>query len=582
MEPVIPPRPEDAISTNALRRYLPVLILAVVVVAGALVAASTGKSASDNATRTTTKGSGAGPSTTFDDGGPMTPEKAKAQGITVDFGPNCDPATGRIKVPTIYAPPCIAPATGPGSGDNGGATSPGVTATEIVVAVYQAASDPLASGLAAAGGASDTPEQTTATLRAYVAYFQAHYEMYGRTIRLVTVKASGSSTDDAAARADAIRVSSEIKAFASLGGPSQTEVYGQELAARKVLCIGCSTGTTDANIRAHAPYLWGAQPSPEQGTELLVELLGKQVKGHPASFAGDPAIAARERRFGLISYDTPTGTFGAGRDAFTAALTKAGVVIASSATYFLELAKAQELASTLVTKMKSADVTTVIFAGDPFMPIFLTKEATAQKWFPEWVMTGTVLTDTTFFGRLYDKQQWSHAFGLSLLTARVRQEQTDAYHLHQWQFGTPPAAAAGYALIYPNPVTLFTGIHLAGAKLTPETFRDGLFRYPPTGGGPTTAKISWGRHGLWPEDDYLASDDATLAWWDPTATGPDEIGKAGTGMWRYQDGGARYVLGAIPSQSTRAFDPAGSVTLIDTPPPGDQAPDYPSPAAPLP
>src|SRR5260370_19559973 len=51
--------------------------------------------------------------------GPMTPARAELLGKTVDFGPNCDVTTGRVKLPTVYAPPCVQPVTG----KNGGETS---------------------------------------------------------------------------------------------------------------------------------------------------------------------------------------------------------------------------------------------------------------------------------------------------------------------------------------------------------------------------------------------------------------------------------------------------------------------------
>lgn len=63
------------------------------------------------------------------------------------------------------------------------------------------------------------------------------YETYGRTVRLVTVEASGGAADDAAARADAIRIADDVGAFAAIGGPSQTNAYADELAARGVLCL---------------------------------------------------------------------------------------------------------------------------------------------------------------------------------------------------------------------------------------------------------------------------------------------------------------------------------------------------------
>ena len=39
-----------------------------------------------------------------------------------------------------------------------------------------------------------------------------------------------------------------------------------------------------------------------------------------------------------------------------------------------------------------------------------------------------------------------------------------------------------------------TGIHLAGPNLTPATFRDGLYRFPPSGGVATLPLLSWGEN----------------------------------------------------------------------------------------
>ncbi len=65
----------------------------------------------------------------------------------------------------------------------------------------------------------------------------------------------------------------------------------------------------------------------------------------------------------------------------------------------------------------------------------------------------------------------------------------------------------------------------------------------------TQPYLSWGGPDLWPYVDYSGIDDATLIWWDPTATGPDEIRRDGTGMWQYADGGARFLPGAWPTDS---------------------------------
>ena len=153
------------------------------------------------------------------------------------------------------------------------------------------------------------------------------------------------------------------------------------------------------------------------------------------------------------------------------------------------IADLPEKARVLVGQLKKAKVTSVVFLGDPIMPIYLTKAATDQDYFPEWIITGTVLTDTTVFGRLYDQKQWAHAFGVSSLAARVPQDQGEAWRQYEWFYGEPPAAKKTVAVIYDPIRILMLGIHMAGPHLTPETFRDGMFAYPPSGGKPTAPAL---------------------------------------------------------------------------------------------
>ena len=110
------------------------------------------------------------------------------------------------------------------------------------------------------------------------------------------------------------------------------------------------------------------------------------------------------------------------------------------------------------------------------------------------------------------------------------------------------------AILPAGPFRLMLGISLAGPNLTPETFKTGMFRFPPeTGDLVTSAYVSWG-DALWPETDYNDDDDATAIWWDPDATGKDEAGNEGTGMIRYIDGGTRYLPGDWPTDPIPFFE----------------------------
>src|SRR5205807_993059 len=93
--------------------------------------------------------------------------------------PACDPATGRLAVPSRFAPPCV-----PSVASNGGATWPGVTAETITVAVYLDRGDVAARALSAAAGNRDTADEVAATYRSYAEYFEHHYQTWGRRVRL--------------------------------------------------------------------------------------------------------------------------------------------------------------------------------------------------------------------------------------------------------------------------------------------------------------------------------------------------------------------------------------------------------------
>jgi hypothetical protein len=228
--------------------------------------------------------------------------------------------------------------------------------------------------------------------------------------------------------------------------------------------------------------------------------------------------------------------------------------------------------------MKEAGATSLICGCDPFAPIFFTQEATRQLYHPEWINVGSALTDTSFFGRTYDQDQWQHNFGLGQLTARLPEKLSDSYRLLQWEFGRDPSAPAGYAVIR-APINIFyRGVHMAGTKLTPQTMRTGLFAAPVFGRHMVTVPtVSFGQQ-VWNFPDYTEFDDVTEIWWDRNAQGEDEIGADGTGMYRYVNAGKRYIPGEWPSTNPKVFDPKGTVLLFSNYPPGEAPPSYPRPS----
>src|SRR5258707_14522145 len=143
------------------------------------------------------------------------------------------------------------------------------------------------------------------------------------------------------------------------------------------------------------------------------------------------------RKFGLLSIST-------GQDAeiqtdhFVQSLAKLGVTLSARLAYASPVTID---AVGLVAKLKAAGVTSVIFSGDPVAPGPLTRAATSQNYFPEWIISGAVLTDTAIVARTYDQTQWSHTFAISFLGARTNPPLSGSTHLtHAYQGSKPHAA----------------------------------------------------------------------------------------------------------------------------------------------
>ena len=506
---------------------------------------------------------------------PLSYADAVDQGIAdqIDWGDTCDTSTGRLAVPDYFAPECFAFV----GDDNGGATSTGVTAEEITVVYYEAAEgDPVISYITDAIAVDDTNQDQFDTMAGFVDYYETYYQLYGRKVNLVTFEGTGSSSDAVAARADAAAIAEEHKPFAVLGGPALTNAFADELAARKIVCIGCTPGQPADFYADRDPYVWGLDGSALQKQAHVLEFLEKQIIGKNAEHGGD-AVKDQPRRFGLVyieSSDASTvlaESFAAGMDAL-------GAPFAEMVAYKLDPATIQQQAAQVINRLKAAGVTSIVFTGDPVAPRSFTKEATQQEYYPEWIVAASGLVDLTAFARGYDQAQWQHAFGVTQLAARSDPFATGSYADYVWFTGEDPPADGTVGSVSPNPALFFFGVQRAGPILTPESFREALFSGHGTRPGIGKPYLSYGDKGHWGgEVDYLGVDDATAFWWDPVATGPDEIGKEGAGMYQYVDGGLRYLPGAWTTDE-KLFDPDGAVAIYTTPPPGEERGDYPSPA----
>jgi hypothetical protein len=562
------PAEETEPKGRTLRRLGPLIVILVIVagVVAALALSGGNKSDSASASSTTTAPSGNSGS------GAVTFDQAKAQGLDVKWPATCDTKTGRVAIPSNFAAECVVPWKG---GDNGGATSTGVTSDTIKIVYYVSPPDPFVDTILNVIKVDDTEQQIEQTLQGFVDLYQKYYETYGRKVEVIPFHGTATSTDEVAARADAVTIAEKYKPFMVWGGPFLTDAFSNELAARHIIDVSIGGALASRYYIKHSPYLWTVLMTPDQLQVHLAEYMGKRLAGKPAEFAGDAAMKKKKRVFGRIYLEVgPDVPYL--KKQFDQEMAKYGAKFAVSVPY-TDPVTLPTVVSEKVAALKKAGVTTVVCVCDPLAPATFTKEATAQNWFPEWVISGSNAIDSTVFARTYDQKQWAHAFGPSSLWARGKPEATFAYYLYTWFEGTPPPADNFVPVLFAYPSALFWGIQGAGPNLTPQTFHDALFAGKPVPAGLTNPAVSYGRHGLWKLDDYAAIDDMTEIWWDPKATGPDERGKDGTGMYQYVDGGKRYSPGHWPSTTPNVFDPKGAVDLYVTLPPSDKAGDYPQP-----
>jgi hypothetical protein len=521
-----------------------------------------GDDGDDAASTSTTAAGGTEPAAN----GAISFSQAEEEGLDVEFSDTCDEETGRLMFPSYFSPECYANVE-----DNGGATDDGVTADAIKIVVYLAPDDdPILDFILGSIQNDDTSADYQATYEGYNEIFNRVYQTYGRNVELEFLRGSGNATDAEAARADAIRAAEEMGAFAVWSGPALNAGWSEELNARGVVCIGCFA------IPEPEPHVFSTVASPDQTRVQIIEYVSKKLAGQPAVHAGDEAMHSQERVFGHLWIESsPDSAVNAQelRDGLAAE----GIELADSIPF--DITRAAEQAPGIITRLKEAGVTSLIIQGDPSTPAYFTQAATAQEWFPEWIIGGSALMDTWAFARSYDQVQWSHAFGISSLAARTAPGVGGSTAIYDWYFGTEPPADESSGVIIPNPLIFYGALQLAGPNLTTEGLVEALYQINLVGGTITQPGFAYGDHGYYPmleSPDHNGIEDFTEIWYDPTVPGVDEIGRDGLGAYQYVDGGRRYLPGEWPEED-RAFDPEGAVTIYEEPPETEQVRDYPRP-----
>lgn len=476
-----------------------------------------------------------------------------------------DCSTGAPQMPgNSYSPPCI----GAFTGDNGGATARGVTATTIRIVrrgFPRSANDQAIEQVnEQAGGASLAT--TNAARDTLNGYFGQMYELYGRKIEWVdyeskfgdkTVETQGGGREGACLDAEVI--ANELNAFGVTGSEGSVSKPFSECAAQRGLVVFLGADyASDTFYEKYHPYIWALTMDCERITYQVYEYFGKRLYRKPAKYAGDPAFQSKERVFGTYTGKDDGSGDTTCSDIATKEAAKLGVDRGAFSTYnyTLDLSRLPDEAARGIIQFKRDGVTSVVLACDGLSGIFLTQSASGQNFRPEWLVIGIALTDIDNVVRLYDEDQVEgHMFGLSQLgaTPALLGPGSEAAQIYKKITGKtlhPGTAARFHDLAF-----VYNLLQAAGPVLNPAAIGTGA-RALPVLGAPSYAVGRWSfssaPDGTPGGGDHTAIDDSREIYWMGDARSPAD-GKAGTFFTTY--GGKRFTNGEWPAEDPPVYPP---------------------------
>lgn len=492
-------------------------------------------------------------------------------------GAVCDAKTGTMKITYSTRPPCVRPFKK--GENNGGATAPGVTKTEILISVVVPTTEQQAAAAAVPGATPQALDRATGkagTLQQNMTDFAAVYahdfNTWGRTIKFDFFNPTGA--DEAAQRADALAIS-QSKPFMmiDLGGTSGGgPILDAAVAANKIIVYGSGT---NQDAQKQQPYRFINGADTDATAVNTAQFIANALAGQPAKWAGDTSLTTQTRLFGVVH---DTNSTGVDYDLFVKEFKAAGgkpsqlvdipYDLGVDATQYRTLAQNQ--APTLAGKLKAAKVTSVVlFTGLQDMTPALLAAETAQDFYPENVMTGFGFQDLDLLARGWDAKQTAHLFGIGSAPIFVTNQGSNAdsvYFDNYWgpNKGTFASATNGANFL------MYEGIQMAGPKLTVKTFQQGVFSKPATGGAAQNDVGSfmngWGRSSGLPYNEYsIVGLDYSMKWWDPTAVGVSVLVRSASapGKYEFLNGAKRYASGQWPKGVPAFFDKTASVFQLD-------------------
>ena len=495
-----------------VRRYGIAAIVVVVVVVLASVIPSVSKTVTPVSATSTPSSTGVTPAI-----------PAGTSGTTVG-GVKCGP--GIRQVPWSHYAPICEPKW---SGNNGGATAPGVTKTTITL-TYRAAATSELSLLYSIVPKSvlGTNTEAISTMQTFVKTFNQSFELYGRHVVLKPFVGKGdfvselNGEDQTGAQEDAI-TAKQMGAFADSSVLDSTPIYEQALAEQKVVGISIFGGP-DTIFTSASPYSYTIGNVCSKDVLQAEQYVGRVLNTTPTSFAGDPALNGTKRVFGFIGTGTAqsekcNAQLLAGLKAKYGITVKDNVNMALSTTV-------EGQANSVMGQMKSDGVTTILCSScDFFTPIFLTKAATTVGYHPEWIETNFLTALTA----LQTSQQIANAEGFG--NQAPPKQDTEAWHAYELNAPQGQTIIPSYSYVYEPLLLFFDTLQAAGPDLTPESFQKGLRSLPASNPG--------GMYGTWSfnSDSFDPNGTYGMVRWSNTAKSAIDTKP---GAWLACNGGKQY------------------------------------------
>lgn len=447
-------------------------------------------------------------------------------------------ANRKAQVPNDpYSPPCIA-----FTGDNGGATYRGVTATEITIAARLAGLPDFSAAPSDSGPAASfsiKPEEIKRTLEGLAEYFNSRFQFYGRKLKMVFFDGKGNFNTELqgggqeAVEADAVKAAEEIKAFGDIIAISAP--YSDALARRGLMAFGAPYMSQEW-MKARRPYAWSATTDCTFIQQSVSDYVNKRLAGKPAKYAGGD-LKGKKRTTAILAPENPW--YQQCVEAGEKVAREAGYPNQARIAYKLDFNTLSNQAASIIAKLKSEKITSVICGCDPAIPIFLTSKAQEQGYFPEWIITGAGFIDLDVLGQLYQQDQWSRSLGVSFIGPLQPLRATTGYNAFKAvRPNEEPSSLVD--ILYYNMYLLAIGVQHAGPQLNPETFERGMYAWPGGSGPAGTWKFTPGR--------YTPTQDAREIYWDRNAVSPQNKEK---GSYVDPAPGKRFRPGGWP-----ATDPA--------------------------